>query len=192
MPKKSVNKWPIQTVDFVSVKPFEDNPRTIKSKRMSALRTSLQRFGYVDLIVWNRRTGNIVGGHQRFKILVEKGIRQAKMLVVDMCEAMEVAANITLNNPNIEGEWTDPVNELLDHLETKDPELFVDADFDDLRQAVENITPGGDEDADTECPCCQHQWKIADGDVVILTRAQQEALKNGEDLEDLCGDTEEL
>lgn len=34
------------------------------------LRRSIESFGYVEPIVWNERTGNMVGGHQRYKIMV--------------------------------------------------------------------------------------------------------------------------
>jgi ParB-like chromosome segregation protein Spo0J len=30
---------------------------------------NMEEFRHVDPIIWNERTGNIVGGHQRFKIL---------------------------------------------------------------------------------------------------------------------------
>ncbi|MDD2300189.1 MAG: hypothetical protein PHU69_11195 [Fermentimonas sp.] len=33
----------------------------------------MTEFGYVEPIVWNEETGNIVGGHQRYKILLEAG-----------------------------------------------------------------------------------------------------------------------
>jgi hypothetical protein len=180
--KKTANKWTVETVLLTDVKPFEDNPRTIKDKRLSALRASVNRFGYVDLIVWNKRTGHIVGGHQRFKILVEQGVKEAKMLVVDLSEKEELAANLTLNNPNIEGDWDDPIEELLGRVEQVDPEFFADANFDALRKAVSNMTPDpGDDDTDTECPCCSHRWAISDKDVVVLTKDEQASLAEEEE-----------
>jgi hypothetical protein len=181
--RKTANKWTVETVKLVDVKPFEGNPRTIKSARMAALRASLERFGYVDLIVWNKKTGNIVGGHQRYKILVESGVREAKMIVVEMSEKEELAANLTLNNPNIEGKWDDPIEELLGRIETVDPELFTDANFDDLRDAVVKMAPDpGKDDTDTECPCCSHRWKIDDKDVVVMTRDEQEVYADADEL----------
>jgi hypothetical protein len=174
---KTVNKWSIETVRLEDVHPFEDNPRKIKNKNFKALKKSLERFGYVDLIVWNKRTGNIVGGHQRYKILLEQGIREAKMIVVDMSEQEEITANITLNNPNIEGEWDDPVDDLLSHLEQVDSEFFVDANFDALRKAVEEMTPASK--GDTECPCCSHQWDIEEDDIQIMSIEEQSDLING-------------
>lgn len=175
MSKKTVNKWTIETVKLADVKPFENNPRKIKNNAFSSLTKSIERFGYVDLIVWNKRTGNIVGGHQRYKILMGKGIKETKMIVVDMGEAEELAANVTLNNPKIEGEWDDPITELLSHLEEVDPEFFIDGGLDSLRSAVESIIPEN-EDTDTECPCCAHKWSITDEDVKIISDEEQDGL----------------
>ncbi|WP_342772860.1 hypothetical protein [Paenibacillus lentus] len=48
------------------------------------LRRSIEEFGYVEPIVWNERTGNMVGGHQRYKILVnELGQTEVAVSVVD-------------------------------------------------------------------------------------------------------------
>ena len=170
-----VNKWTVETVSLSDVKPFENNPRKIKGEAFASLAKSIERFGYVDLIVWNKRTGNIVGGHQRYKILLEKGIKETKMIVVDMGETEELAANITLNNPKIEGEWDDPITELLGHLEDVDPEFFVEGNLDSLREAIEGIIPEND-DTDTECPCCAHKWSITDKDVKIISKKEQDTL----------------
>ncbi|WP_228469486.1 ParB N-terminal domain-containing protein [Paenibacillus sp. JNUCC31] len=34
------------------------------------LRCSIEELGYVEPIVWNERTGHMVGGHQRYKKMV--------------------------------------------------------------------------------------------------------------------------
>lgn len=192
--KKTANKWTIETVALADVKQYDQNPRTISNKQLKALKASIGRFGYVDLIVWNKQTGNIVGGHQRYKVLVEQGVREAKMIVVDMSEKEELAANLTLNNSNIEGEWTDPVEELLGRVEQVDPSFFVDANFDELRKALVAAPPApGDDEDETECPCCSHRWLVSDTDVVLLTREEQASIAAGEEYEpELWGDTEAL
>lgn len=35
------------------------------------LSRSINEFGCVEPIVWNERTGNVVGGHQRLKVLAD-------------------------------------------------------------------------------------------------------------------------
>lgn len=184
MPKKTTaNKWKIETIPLADIKPFADNPRTIKNKHLGALKASLNRFGYVDLIVWNKKTGNIVGGHQRYKVLLEQGVKEAKVIVVDMSEKEELAANLTLNNPNIEGDWDDPIEELLGRIEDIEPEFFTDANFDDLRKAVSQMAPepGGDDADETECPCCSHSWEVTDKDIILLTPNEQDLIAESED-----------
>jgi DNA modification methylase len=63
----------------------------------------VEEFGYVEPIIWNKRTGNIVGGHQRFKVLKQLGFAEIDCVVVDMDEAREKALNIALNK--ISGDW---------------------------------------------------------------------------------------
>jgi ParB-like chromosome segregation protein Spo0J len=41
------------------------NPRTINDGAMKGLEASMDRWGLVQPIVWNKRTNNVVGGHQR-------------------------------------------------------------------------------------------------------------------------------
>ena len=33
------------------------------------LKRSIQEFGYVEPVIWNKRTGVVVGGHQRLKVM---------------------------------------------------------------------------------------------------------------------------
>jgi len=125
--------------------------------------------------VWNKRTGNIVGGHQRYRLLVDEGVSEATMIVVDFDADEEIAANLTLNNPQIEGDWDDPINDLLSQVQRTDPSFFADANFEELRKAVDKMVPNNDSDqTDTECPCCGHRWNVSDGDVVVMSEEEQE------------------
>ena len=66
-----VSKIPISQLNPATYNPRKDlkpgDPEYNKLKR------SIQEFGYVEPIVWNKRTGNIVGGHQRYKVLTALG-----------------------------------------------------------------------------------------------------------------------
>ncbi|OMC67691.1 transcriptional regulator [Paenibacillus odorifer] len=70
------------------------------------LRRSLDEFGYVDPIVWNEQTGNMVGGHQRYKVLVnEQGCTELAVSVVNLDPERERLLNLALNK--VSGHWDD-------------------------------------------------------------------------------------
>jgi DNA modification methylase len=81
------------------------------------LKRSLTEFGIVEPVVWNERTGNIVGGHQRFKVMLDLGQTEIDCVVVDMDETREKALNVALNK--IQGDWD----------EAKLSELFMGFDL---------------------------------------------------------------
>lgn len=70
------------------------------------LRRSLDEFGYVDPIVWNEQTGNMVGGHQRYKVLVnEQSCTELAVSVVNLDPERERLLNLALNK--VSGRWDD-------------------------------------------------------------------------------------
>ena len=55
--------------------PAEYNPRKALKPGDPAyekLKTSILSFGNVEPIVWNRSTGNVIGGHQRLRVLLDQ------------------------------------------------------------------------------------------------------------------------
>src|SRR5690606_8437969 len=86
------------------------------------LKKSIQEFGYVEPIIWNERTGNIVGGHQRRKVLLDLGYEEADVVVVDLPEEKEKTLNLALNK--ISGDWDIPMlAELLEELSATDIDM---------------------------------------------------------------------
>jgi len=67
------------------------------------LKRSIEQFGYVEPVIWNKTTGRVVGGHQRLKVLIDMGITEVECVVVEMDESKEKALNIALNK--ISGDW---------------------------------------------------------------------------------------
>ncbi len=45
------------------------NPRRITDKKLDMLKKAVSEFGDLSGIVFNRTTGQLVGGHQRVKVL---------------------------------------------------------------------------------------------------------------------------
>ena len=59
--------------DLSKFKPSPRNPRRITDDALAGLRASLRTFGDLSGLVFNRRTGNVVCGHQR-RVAVVEGI----------------------------------------------------------------------------------------------------------------------
>jgi DNA modification methylase len=104
---------PIRQVNSAPYNPRKDLKRG--DPEYEKLEKSIKEFDCVEPPVWNRRTGNLVGGHQRFKVLVARGDKKVLCSVVDLPLAKEKALNLALNK--ISGEWDDKkLATLLDEL----------------------------------------------------------------------------
>lgn len=91
------------TADLI---PADYNPRKdLKpgDAEYEKLKRSIEQFGYVEPVIWNKTTGFVVGGHQRLKVLLDMGITEVECVVVEMDGEKEKALNIALNK--ISGEW---------------------------------------------------------------------------------------
>jgi len=110
----------IETVPLNQLNPAPYNPRVDLQPGDPAyerLRRSIQEFDLVEPLVWNRRTGHLVGGHQRLKILKARGDTDAQVSVVDLPPEREKALNVALNNANLAGDWDfEKLNELVAEL----------------------------------------------------------------------------
>ncbi|MFT7653910.1 MAG: hypothetical protein ACI9UU_003024, partial [Candidatus Azotimanducaceae bacterium] len=117
-----------RTIDFEHKRvsdliPADYNPRDISETALQGLRNSVERFGLVEPIVWNKRTGKVVGGHQRLKVLQQMGELETQVAVVDLNETEEKALNVALNNPAIAGDFTADLHTLLADINASMPEL---------------------------------------------------------------------
>jgi len=120
--------------------PNDKNPRKISAENAKALRKSLDRWGLVEPLIWNRRTRKLVGGHQRRKQLLAIGIQEAQVVVIDIDEADEAALNITLNNPHAQGHFDDDkLAEMLEELTEATPGDVAELRLDKL--AIPELQP---------------------------------------------------
>jgi ParB-like chromosome segregation protein Spo0J len=115
----------IEVRKILDLIPSEKHPRK-KLKpgdaAFEALRLSIETFGYVDPIIWNKRTGNIVGGVQRVEVLRTLGFDEAEVSVVDLSPEMELSLDVALDK--ISGEWDMPkLKDVLIELETMDVDI---------------------------------------------------------------------
>ena len=114
-----------QTIPINKINPAPYNPRKDlhpESRTAQQLLASMEEFGCVENLIWNKLTGNLVGGHQRFKILLSQGFKKIPVTVVELDLNDEKMLNIALNK--IDGKWD---NSLLSDLLT---ELTADQGFD--------------------------------------------------------------
>lgn len=116
-----LKQWPTELMDITSLLPAGYNPRRITQHALVGLQNSLSQFGLVQPIVWNRNTGNVVGGHQRLEAMKALGETKAQVIVVELSDTQERALNLTLNNPAIQGSWNDEkLEELIASLQAAD------------------------------------------------------------------------
>ena len=96
----------IEKKNTADLLPADYNPRKdLKpgDPEYEKLKRSLEQFGYVEPVIWNKATGRVVGGHQRLKVLIDMGITEVECVVVDLPDDKEKALNIALNK--ISGDW---------------------------------------------------------------------------------------
>ena len=113
----------IEKIAVEKLNPAKYNPRKdLKpgDAEYEKLKKSIETFGYVEPVIWNKRTGHIVGGHQRLKILIEQGAKEVDAVVVDMDEDEEKALNVALNK--VSGDWDLP--KLADLIKDLDDGIF--------------------------------------------------------------------
>jgi ParB-like chromosome segregation protein Spo0J len=145
------------------------NPRTITKPELDRLKKAIEEFGDLGGIVFNRRTGRLVGGHQRVKVIPKDAIIEKTDLSapsrtgtaahgfividgekysyreVDWDESREKAANIAANAHG--GDWDEAkLGELLKELSA---DVNFDIDLTGFTLAEVYQTIGGDPLHDT-------------------------------------------
>lgn len=111
----------VRMVPVSAIRPARYNPRkdlTPEDDQYQRIARSLDEFGLVEPLVWNEVTGNLVGGHQRLKVLLARGVTEVPCAVVRIAdEAREQALNLALNK--VSGAWDLPkLKDLLEELDT--------------------------------------------------------------------------
>lgn len=152
--------------------PAEYNPRKdLKpgDAEYDKLKHSIEEFGYVEPIIWNKTTSHVVGGHQRLKVLLDMGITEVECVIIEMDEEKEKALNIALNK--ISGDWdNDKLLLLIEDLQGADFDVsltgFEPAELDALfKDSLKDGIHEDDFDVDAEL---QKPALTKQGDVWIL------------------------
>ena len=147
----------IEKMKTENLLPADYNPRKdLKpgDEEYEKLKRSIEQFGYVEPVIWNKTTGRVVGGHQRLKVLIDMGIDEVDCVVVEMDENKEKALNVALNK--ISGEWDkDKLTLLISDLQAEDFDVsltgFDAAEIDDLfKDTIQDKIKDDDFDVDAE------------------------------------------
>ena len=108
----------VRVLPIGQLTPAPYNPRKVlkpTDKAYRKLERSIHQFGLVEPLVWNERTGHVVGGHARLAILKAMGVAEVPVSVVNLSDAQEKALNVVLNNQEAQSRY-DP-SRLADLLE---------------------------------------------------------------------------
>lgn len=116
----------IKKMKLSDLKPADYNPRVKLEPGMpefEKLKQSINEFGFVDPPIFNKQTGNLVGGHQRVAVAQYLGAyEEIEVSIVDLPLEKEKALNIALNK--ISGHWDDEkLTDLLSSLDKDELEL---------------------------------------------------------------------
>ncbi|EPY2525812.1 ParB N-terminal domain-containing protein [Listeria monocytogenes] len=159
----------IKEIEVRKINPASYNPRIDLQPddvEYQKLKRSIQEFGYIDPLVWNEQTGNLVGGHQRYKILLESKPEKLYVSVVNLDSNQEKALNVALNK--IEGGWdNEKLAIIFEELENEDFDTLItgfesveinsilnsDFDIQSIGELSEYEEP---EKKQLKCPHCNH------------------------------------
>ncbi len=164
----------IEKIEVEKLIPADYNPRKDLQpgdSEYEKIKRSLEEFGYVDPVIWNKTTGRVVGGHQRLKVLASMGRTEVECVVVELDEEKEKALNVALNK--ISGDWDkEKLAVLMTDLDAADFDVsltgFDAAEIDDLfKDTLRDGVEDDDFDVDEEL---QNPPITMQGDVWILGR----------------------
>lgn len=164
MAKSKYENYETEIITRSMIKNAEYNPRLMDKEAKKRLKKSIAKHGLVSALTWNKRTGNLVGGHQRLEQLdaLEKSKDyELTVCVVDVDEREEATLNVQLNNPSMQGDWdfdklanmaeefdldlsedmgfTDTDIDLMFDGDDRFSQLFESKESEDLRGAVEKV-----------------------------------------------------
>ena len=136
MAKSKYQNYDMELINRSDIKNAPYNPRIMDKNAKKRLRQNIAKQGLVSALTWNRRTGNLVGGHQRLEQLdaLEKNKDyELTVCVVDVDEREEATLNVQLNNPSMQGDWDFDKLAMMSEdfdLDFKDDLGFTDTDID--------------------------------------------------------------
>ena len=167
-PANSLLKSAPLSIEGFSAAPY--NPREISEDALNGLETSLRQFGDLSGIVYNHKTQNLICAHQRRKAIERIGVDRIvwqeeystprgkeatgyllagngdrfNCRIVNWAEDVEELANVTANNPEIQGEFTGNINNMLEKIRDNNRTLYHSLRLEPLHVNLSEMPSVGD------------------------------------------------
>lgn len=106
--RKQLQSFEYGTITRDKIKTADYNPRLIDEDNLKKLTKGIREHGLVTPLVWNKRTGILVSGHQRLAAadkIYRKKDYEVPVAIIDVDEKEEKTLNVQLNNPSMQGSW---------------------------------------------------------------------------------------
>lgn len=188
----------IEKIKITDIVPAEYNPRTISTEELTKLKNSINEFGLVDPIIINLKNNKIIGGHQRYEVLINEHMlngdfygelnlirmgdvgwifTETDLTIQD--EDHEKALNLALNK--ISGEWDfEKLGEILDDLAIAGFDIELTG-FEDLE--INNELGFFNDDFEDETTDGGYDENFDNGFIEAETHQQQATFELNEDNE---------
>ena len=145
MSQSKYQKFTVETISRADIKNADYNPRIMDKESKKRLKAGLKKHGLVSTLTWNKRTGNLVGGHQRLEQLdaLEKNKDYTlDVCVIDVSPEEEAILNVQLNNPSMQGDWDlDKLAEMTEQFDVSFDDMgFSKLDVDFMYDGDERFT----------------------------------------------------
>jgi hypothetical protein len=104
-------KYVVERISREQIKNAPYNPRQIDDHARKKLAGNIGKKGLLDTLVWNKRSGNLVSGHQRLSVLDERAAKKGltsyllDVAVVDLSDKDEKEQNVFFNNASAQGTY---------------------------------------------------------------------------------------
>lgn len=160
----------VNKIYIKNINPNKENPRQIHDDNINKLTNSLNEFGLVEPIIINTKTNEIIGGHQRYKILLDEYNSTSKnkeLFILNLGDISwvfsetdlkirskdhETALNITLNNDMAMGVYDESIlYDITSDLQEKgllSLTQFEDSDLEELEIKLKTLEDDSEEDID--------------------------------------------
>lgn len=105
-------QWSLQKIQLSRLSQWIKNPRKLSKEQYRGIKACIDKFGLIDKPIVNTDF-TIIGGHQRVRILIDKGVKEVECYVPDellsIRECEELA--LSLNRKTADWDWDMLANE---------------------------------------------------------------------------------